>query len=122
MAVLVVAVVVVLTLLSLREKPLAYDPATEATVAGTVKEVQEFWCPLSDDRGLHLVLKTDNGDVLIHIAQARFLRRQDISFRAGDKVQVLGSKVKSDTYIARQVNRGSETFFFRDPQGKPLWQ
>src|SRR5512146_502159 len=121
-AALVVVVVGVLTLLSMRQKPLAYDPAKEVTVAGTVQEVKEFYCPLSDDRGTHLVLKSDNGEVMVHVALTRFLRRQEIAFKAGDQVQVLGSHAKSDVVIARQITRGGDTFILRDVAGKPSWQ
>ncbi len=121
-AALVVVTVALLTLLARREKPLAYDPAKEVTVAGTVQEVKEFYCPLSDDRGTHLVLKTDNGDIMVHVALARFLRRQEIVFKTGDRVEVTGSKPQSDVVIARQITRGPETFILRDTGGNPAWQ
>ncbi len=91
------------------------------TVAGTVQEVKEFYCPLTDDRGTHLVLKSDNGEMMVHVALTRFLRQQEISFKPGDVVQVIGSKAKSDVVIARQITRGSETFILRDVAGRPSW-
>lgn len=122
MAALVVVVIAVLTLLSLRQQPLTYNTAKESTVTGTVTEVQESYCPLIDDRDMHMVVKTDNGDKMIHVALTRFLRRQNIAFSTGDKVDVLGSQVKPDTVIARQITRGHDTFMLRDAQGNPLWK
>lgn len=121
MAVLVVAVVVLLTLLARRQEPVTYDVAKEAKISGTVQDVQEYYCPVTDDRGTHLVLKTDNGEVLIHVALARFLRRQNIEFAPGDKVEVLGSQIKSDAMIARQITRGGDTYIVRDASGKAVW-
>ncbi len=121
MAALVVGVVVLLTLLARRQEPVTYDVAKENRLSGTVQQVEEFYCPVTDDRGTHLKLKTENGDVLIHVALARFLRRQNIQFARGDKVEVLGSQIKSDAMIARQITRGGDTYIFRDPAGKPLW-
>jgi hypothetical protein len=45
-------------------------------------------------------------------------------FARGDKVEVVGSKVKfngSDAIIARELTRGQDTFTFRDKDGKPVW-
>lgn len=122
MAVLVVVVVAALVLLSRKQEPTAYDPTKETKITGTVKEVQEFYCPVTDDRGTHLLLQTGNGDMLVHVALTRYLRKQNIAFGTGDKVEVLGSKVKDDAVIAREITRGSEMFILRDAAGKPVWQ
>ncbi len=121
-AVLVVALVALLTLPSRREQPLTYQPDKEAQVSGTVQQVEEYFCPLTEDRGTHLVLKTDQGNLTVHVALARFLRRNNIAFAAGDKVDILGSRVASDVVIARQVTRGNDVFILRDGSGKPVWQ
>jgi hypothetical protein len=122
MAVLVIVVVAALVILSRQQTPTAYNSAKEATVTGTIKEVQEFYCPVTDDRGTHLLLTTDKGDVLVHVALTRFLRKQNIAFGVGDKVDVLGSMVKEDAMIARQVTRAGEIYIFRDAAGTPMWQ
>ncbi len=122
MAVLVIAVVALLTLLARREQPVNYNPGTETRISGTVQDVQEYFCPVANDRGTHLVLRTDQGDMLIHVGVGRFLRRQSIAFAAGDKLEVLGSRIKPEALIARQVTRGNDVFILRDMTGKPLWQ
>ena len=121
MAVLVVGVVAALVLLSRRQEPTTYNAAKETTITGTVKEVQEFYCPVTDDRGTHLLVKTEQGDVLVHVALARYLRRQNIAFQAGDQVQVLGAKTTDEAMIARQITRGGDTFTVRDAAGIPMW-
>ena len=120
-AVLVVGVVAALVLLSRRQEPTTYNAANETTITGTVKDVQEYYCPVTDDRGTHLLVKTDKGDVLVHVALARYLRKQNIAFGAGDQVQVLGAKTTDDAMIARQVTRAGDTFILRDAAGTPAW-
>ncbi len=122
MAVLVAGVLVLLTLLARRQEPVTYDAAKENRITGTVQEVEEYYCPVTDDRGTHLKLTTDHGDVVIHVALARFLRRQNIQFVRGDKVEVLGSQIKPEAMIARQITRGGDTYILRDPAGKALWE
>ncbi len=122
MAVLVVVVVAALVILSRQKEPTTYNAANEATITGTVKEVQEYYCPVTDDRGTHLVLATGKGDVLVHVAITRYLRKQNIAFGVGDKVEVLGATTRNDVMIARQVTRGGEIYIFRDAQGAPMWQ
>ena len=122
MGALVVVVLAALVILSYRQAPTTYNAAKETTVNGTVKEVQEFYCPVTNDRGTHLLVTTDKGEMLVHVAMSRYLRKQNITFAPGEKVQVLGSAIKDDAIIARQVTRGAEIYIFRDGTGTPMWQ
>ena len=123
--VLAVVVIVLLSFLAYRpeEKPV-YNAATESRVTGTVQEVQEFYCPVSDDRGTHLVVKTESGSpMLVHVGVGRALRAKNVGFIAGDKVEVVGSKVRfrgADSIIAREISRDRETFILRDSKGTPI--
>jgi len=101
-----------------------YDPATETIARGVVTEVNDFACPVSEGEiGTHLMLKTADGVVQVHLAPSRILRGQKLSFATGDQLVVVGSRVrplgKSDL-IAREIKRDNETTIFRDPQGKLL--
>lgn len=120
--ILVIAAVALLTLLGRREAPLTYNPANETKISGTVQEVQEFYCPVTKDGGTHLVLDSDQGKMLIHVATTRFLRREKIAFATGDKVEVTGSPIASDALIAREITRGSDVYIVRDSDGKPAWE
>jgi hypothetical protein len=104
--------------------PPVYNAAAEIVVSGTVLETKEFFCPISDDQGMHLVLRTPQGDLLVHVAPARFLRGQGIGFRAKDQLTVVGSPANyqgKNALLARVITRGAEVFTVRDPQGHPLW-
>ena len=102
----------------------AYNAAAEITISGVVAETREFSCPISDDQGLHLVLRSDHSVLLVHVAPARFLRSQNFQFHAGDSVEVVGTRVnyqQQDALLAREVTRGNEVLIVRDHQGRPLW-
>ncbi len=101
-----------------------YDPATETTVSGVVTEVSDFACPVSEgEMGAHLMLQTAKGVVQVHLAPARIMRGQKLSFAPGDQLQVVGSRARMlgrSDFIAREIKRGNETLIFRDPKGKLL--
>ena len=123
---LVAFVLVVVLILgnSARQRAPRYNAATEINVQGVVQEVQQFWCPINGDEGTHLVLKTDDGIVQVHVAPLRFLRGNGVSFSKGDQIAVVGSTATyegHDAVIARKITRGDQTFAFRQPDGTPLW-
>jgi hypothetical protein len=120
-----VVLIVVLSGRSRKQVVPGYALATETVITGEVTEVQEFYCPLSEDQGMHLMLKTSNGQVQVHLGPGRFLRTHEVRFSPGDRVRVVGSRLRykgEDALMAREVNRGTETLTFRDAEGKPLWQ
>ena len=99
-----------------------YQPNAEITVSGTVTEVRDFACPVSEgELGSHLVLKTANGEVMVHLAPGRIMRSQQLRFAPGDQIIVTGAKVRalgSKDLIAREIVRGGEDWVFRDRAGK----
>jgi DNA/RNA endonuclease YhcR with UshA esterase domain len=102
-----------------------YDPASEATFKGTVIDVIDHQCPVSGGLGAHLNLKLEDGKTIeVHLAATKFVKRFDIVFNKGDKVEVVGVKLQfegKETIFAREVTRGSEVFTFRDKNGEPAW-
>lgn len=100
-----------------------YDPKTEVKASGTVEDVQQTtgkrgWS------GTHLTLKTDSGNLDVHVGPSNFLAQKGFSFAKGDKVEVTGSRVKmngKDTLIARDVINDSKTLVLRNAQGVPEW-
>jgi hypothetical protein len=102
-----------------------YDPAAEATFKGTVEEVRDRQCPVSGGMGSHLILRLSAGKTIeVHLATTKFVKTYDLVFNKGDVVTVVGSKVEFEgveTIFAREITRGSETFVFRDKDGKPIW-
>jgi hypothetical protein len=102
----------------------AYNPAAEETFSGVVEETREFFCPVSDDQGMHLVLRTATSVLLVHVAPSGFLRTQGFQFHPGEQVEVVGTRVtyqQQDAFLAREITRGNEVLLVRDHQGRPLW-
>ena len=102
-----------------------YDPAAEATFKGTVEEVRDRQCPVSGGMGSHLILRLSPSETIeVHLASTKFVKTYDLVFSKGDAVTVIGTQVQFEgveTIFAREVTRGSETFVFRDKDGKPIW-
>ena len=101
-----------------------YNPVNEVAVRGIVREVQEFDCPVSEgELSSHLMVKTEDGVLQVHLAPVRIMVSQKLSFAPGDQIEVVGSKLKlngQNGVIARVVTRGNESFTFRDRQGTLL--
>jgi hypothetical protein len=121
----VLLVVLLTSIQPRREKaPPAYNAAAEVTVSGVVAETREFFCPVSDDQGLHLVLRTDQGELFVHVGPARFLRAQELKINPGDTLSIIGTRVRyqdQNAFLAREITRGNEVMILRDHQGRPLW-
>lgn len=102
-----------------------YDIAKEVTIKGVVQEVKDFQCPVSRGMGAHLVVKTDNGLVTVHLALSKFLSDYGFAFAKGDEVEITGVRAKvgddENAILARKIERGNQTLTFRDKTGKPLW-
>jgi len=103
-----------------------YDLAHEEKSKGVVAEVKESNCPVTGGTDTHLLVKmSDDKTVLVHLAPPRFLKEYGFNFAKDDQIEVLGSKVKigeeEESLLARKIERGTDTFTFRDEGGKPLW-
>lgn len=99
-----------------------YNVASETTVKGVVRTVEDSPCAVSESEiGRHLRLQTANGMMQIHLAPARVMRSQKFTFTPGDQIEVIGAKVSlqgEESIIAREITRGNESFFLRDREGK----
>ncbi len=97
-----------------------YDLANEVKVTGTVTEIRVTpgaW------EGIHLVVKSSEQTVIVHLAPAEFLKELDCWIKVGDQVEVVGSRApdNNDEILAREVTFGNNTMVLRDPKGIPIW-
>lgn len=107
-----------------------YDPATEATVTGTVESVDQITGPGGGRgrRGLggtHLTLKTSAETLEVHLGPAVFLNEQKVMVAQGDTLEIVGSRVTVDderVLIAKSVKKGESLWTLRDASGIPLWR
>lgn len=101
-----------------------YNPATEATLAGTVDEVKNVPAPGKGSGGLHLVLTTQTGPMDVHVGPASFVTSKNVAFAKGDVITVIGSRVTvqgQEVVIAREIKKGDQVLTLRDANGFPLW-
>jgi len=101
-----------------------YDPATVTTVEATVQEVL-LESGRNGGSGVHLVMQTEGEPTVVHVAPQFWLNDNDLTFAAGDRVTVTGSKTVvagEPALIARQISRGDTTLTLRDEAGIPAWR
>ena len=70
-----------------------YDSKTVETVTGEVVKVDRITPMRGMSGGVHLVVKTDKGDVSVHLGPQWYLENQDVKIEPKDKVEIKGSRV-----------------------------
>ena len=105
-----------------------WDPATAVDMNVVVAEYREVarGNPLS---GAHLLVRLEsakeNAETIdVYLGPAAFLKDFEVTFVRGDRVEILGSRVKyagATVILARQVRRDSTTLYLRDDHGLPYW-
>jgi len=99
-----------------------YDPATETKLKGIVDQLK-LVPPTGGNPVAYLVLK-GQATIQIFLCPKSFLDEMGVSFKAGDEIQVTGSKVKQDgegLILAREVVTAGDTLTLRFKDGKPAW-
>ena len=77
-----------------------------------------------DSKGVHLTLKTDEGNVEVILGPSWFLDEQPATFAAGDKIELKGALMTvhgKDAYVAAKVKKGDGVLVLRDADGVPVW-
>lgn len=100
-----------------------YDPSTEATIRGTVQEVRQV-PGRREVPGMHVVVKSDQESIEVHLGPSTFLAEQKLALQKGDVVEVVGSRVTigdATAIIAREIRKGDQKVTLRDAQGIPQW-
>jgi hypothetical protein len=100
-----------------------YDAATETILKVAVQELK-FVPPTGAKPAAYLMTKSGSDAVQIFLCPKSFLDAIGAEFKAGDEIQVTGSKVKqdgADLILAREVVKAGDTLTFRFKDGKPAW-
>ena len=102
-------------------RSLAYNSTQESVFQGTVLSytAESAEPPL----GAHVVLQTSNGVVDVHLGAAAYLQANHFSLTQGDAVRVFGvsSTTRQGTiFLARVIQKGTQSLALRTPQGAPL--
>jgi uncharacterized membrane protein YgcG len=100
-----------------------------ATVKGQVESLGSYgmtgWKAMPGMQVNGLLLKTDKGNITVHLGPPSYVRKQGFDLKQGDLLEVTGSQVTRDgqtLLLAAQVKKAGQTLKVRDEQGVPLWQ
>ena len=94
------------------------------TVSGEVMKVDRITPMRGMSSGVHLVVKTANGEVSVHLGPQWYLENQDIRIEPKDKVEIKGSRVTIEgqpALIAAEVKKDDQVLKLRDEAGIPMW-
>jgi len=103
---------------------LVYKPDTTETISGEVISVEKTAPKKGMFYGVHLMVKTDEKTVSVHLGPGWYIENQGIKISPEDKVEITGSKVTFDeeeVIIASEVKKGDEVLKLRDEKGIPAW-
>ena len=105
------------------QAPPKYDSATETKFKGVVEQLK-LVPPTGGKPEAYLVMKADPAAAQVYLCPKRFLDEMGVDFKAGDEIQITGSKVKqdgADLTLAREIVKGGDTLTLRFKDGKPAW-
>lgn len=101
-----------------------YDLKSLETVSGQVVKVDKITPIRGMSYGVHLILKTDKGDIPVHLGPGWYIEKQDLKIEPKDKLEIKGSAISFDgkpTIVAAEIKKGSEVLKLRDEDGFPFW-
>lgn len=104
-----------------------YDPKTVVTVSGTVAKVEHTGHSgggIHGAGGVHLLLKTDKGNVDVRLGPSWFIDEQPVKIAAHDAVEVRGSRITyagKPAIVAAEVKKGDQVLKLRQDSGVPIW-
>ncbi len=113
----------IITVSAPAQTPPKYDPATEATLKGSVEEMK-LVPPDSPKAVAYLMMKSGQDSVQVYLCPKSFLDEMGVTFKPGEEIQLTGSKVTqsgADLTLAREVVKAGDTLTLRYKDGKPVW-
>ena len=103
---------------------MVYKPDTVETFSGEVISVEKISPRNGMFYGVHLMVKTGEKTVSVHLGPGWYIENQGIKLDPKDKVEITGSKVTFDgeqAVIAAEVKKGDEILKLRNENGIPYW-
>src|SRR6056297_519182 len=103
-----------------------FDVNSMETIEGEVTEVTiQTGRNNMGTPGVHLVVKTENASIPVHLGPVWYMEQQEYHFEKGDQVTVYGSRITfqdAPAIIAVNVKRGDMVLQLRNRQGMPNWR
>jgi sporulation protein YlmC with PRC-barrel domain len=105
-----------------------FNPATIATVDGTVTEVGKFKAATTGPDMLWLRVRTTDGRmVLVNLGPRSYISTQDFYVVRGDRIHLTGSEVAATAadkrvFLPTEVTYNNHVLRLRSETGTPLWE
>ena len=102
-----------------------YDPQTVTTVSGEVLSIDKIAYGRQGYYGVHLTLKTADGELAVHLGPSWYVDRQPLKIAPHDVLEVTGSRVTyqgKPALLAAEIKKGSESMRLRTAEGLPMWR
>jgi hypothetical protein len=122
--IMAIALLITASALVAQEAAPRYDVSREIVVKGVVQATSEYQCPVTGTVGAHMAVLSDAEMLQVHISSVKFMRENEISFKQGDEVRMLGNRVVfagKAAFLPRSITVGRTTYFFRTPAGMLVW-
>ncbi len=101
-----------------------FNPQTVETIRGEVMEVQQSPGPNGRGQGMHLQVRTENGNIPVFLGPDWFIKNQDVQIKPHDQVEIRGSRITFQGHsalVASRVTDGDQVLQLRDNNGRPAW-
>ncbi len=102
-----------------------FNQETDETISGEVVSVDKIIHRKGmSSYGVHLIVKTDEETVPVHLGPGWYIENQDITIEPNDKVEIKGSRITFNgkpAIIAHEVKKEEEILVLRDENGYPAW-
>ena len=102
-----------------------YSRAALETVSGEVIDVYEATSRQGYRAGLHLLVKTNEETLDVHLGPISYIEGQNFYFEPGEILEIKGDRFTDSpmpTMIAIEVKKDNETLTLRDEDGFPIWR
>ncbi|MDY6985833.1 MAG: DNA-binding protein [Candidatus Thermoplasmatota archaeon] len=101
-----------------------YNPYTVETLRGEITGIDTFVPADGWSAGVHIVLKTAEESIEVHLGPEWYVDNQNFDLSVGDIIEVTGSRVVyegSEVIIAQQIREGDDALILRYTNGFPYW-
>ena len=102
-----------------------YSGAALETISGELIDTYEATSSQSYRSGLHLLVKTDEDNLDVHLGPIWYLEQENFSLEPGDSLEIKGERLRDSqmpTMIAIEIKKGKELLTLRDEDGFPMWR
>jgi hypothetical protein len=106
-----------------------FDPRKAVTINGEIESLGSYgtsgWRSMPGMKLQGLVLKTDQGNIEVHLGPPNYVKEQNFFLQKGDILEVNGFKIVRDNqtaFFAAQVKKENQTLKLLDEKSMPVWR